>query len=554
MSVKSSVARKVRLAALITTALLAGSAGWAGSVWAAEQTDKPVKGGTLVYLEQQPHTNLYPPAGGFYPNGGILNQITDKLTYQNPDTLEIEPWIAESWTVNADATEYTFRIRSGVTFSDGTPLDAYAVARNYDTFGRGNKDLKLPISEVINNYDRSEVIDARTVKFVFRKPSPGFLQGTSVIGSGLVSPATLALPYEALGDATKIIGSGPFVVASETLGRELTLTARKDYNWGPGKLSHQGRAHLDSIKFIVTPEDSVRIGALLAGQADVIRQIQAYDEKQVEDEGYRIYAPSTRGVNNSIVFRPDNPLVSDVRVRRALLHAVNTDEIVSTLFSENYPKATSIIAKSAQGYVDLSAKLAHDLEKAKALLDEAGWTVGAGGVRQKDGKTLELTAYESLPQPQNKETLQLVSQQWAKVGVKLNVLTGDSGSATVNNLDPSKAPVSPAMVGRADPDVIKSQYYPTNRNVLLQKGGNSDKVAAFVDPKLNTLLDNLASEPDRAKRLAIAGEVQAYVIDQAYAIPIFEEPQAFAAAPYVKGVSFEAVGRPSFYGTWLAPH
>jgi peptide/nickel transport system substrate-binding protein len=110
------------------------------------------------------------------------------------------------------------------------------------------------------------------------------------------------------------------------------------------------------------------------------------------------------------------------------------------------------------------------------------------------------------------------------------------------------------MVGRADPDVIKSQYYPTNRNVLLQKGGNSDKVAAFVDPTLNMLLDNLASEPDRARRLAIAGEVQAYVIDQAYAIPIFEEPQAFAAAPYVNGVSFEAVGRPSFYGTWLAPH
>ena len=63
------------------------------SVWAA---DTPVKGGTLIYLEQQPHTNLYPPAGGFYPNGGILNQITDKLTWQNPKTLEIEPWIAES--------------------------------------------------------------------------------------------------------------------------------------------------------------------------------------------------------------------------------------------------------------------------------------------------------------------------------------------------------------------------------------------------------------------------------------------------------------------------
>ncbi len=94
------------------------------SVWAA---DTPVKGGTLIYLEQQPHTNLYPPAGGFYPNGGILNQITDKLTWQNPKTLEIEPWIAESWTSNADKTEYTFHLRKGVTFSDGTPLDAAAV-------------------------------------------------------------------------------------------------------------------------------------------------------------------------------------------------------------------------------------------------------------------------------------------------------------------------------------------------------------------------------------------------------------------------------------------
>lgn len=541
------------LAALAGATLLAGALTSGGVAMAAGASDTPAKGGTLVYLEQQPHTNLYPPAGGFYPNGGILNQITDKLTYQNPKTLEIEPWIAESWTVNTDATEYTFKIRKGVTFSDGTPLDAAAVAKNYDTFGRGNKELKLPVSEVINNYERSEVIDPQTVKFYFKKPSPGFLQGTSVIGSGLVSLATLALPYEALGDATKIIGSGPFVVASETLGRELTLAARKDYNWGPAKLAHQGRAYLDSIKYIITPEDSVRIGALLAAQADVIRQIQAYDEKQVEDEGYLIYAPSTRGVNNSVVFRPDNPLVADLRVRRALLHATNTDEIVSTLFSANYPKATSIIAKTALGYVDLSPKLTHDVAKAASLLDEAGWKPGPNGLRQKDGQTLELTAYESLPQPQNKETLQLVSQQWGKVGVKLNVLTADSGSATVNNLDPSKAAVSPAMVGRADPDVIKSQYYPTNRNVLLQKGGNSDKVKTFVDEKLNTLLDNLASEPDRAKRLAIAGDVQNYVIDQAYAIPIFEEPQAFAAAPYVKDVSFEAVGRPSFYSTWLAP-
>lgn len=514
----------------------------------------PVKGGTLIYLEQQAHTNLYPPAGGFYPNGGILNQITDKLTYQNPKTLEIEPWIAESWTVNADATEYTFKIRPGVTFSDGTPLDAAAVAKNYDVFGLGNKELKQPVSEVINNYERSEVVDPLTVKFHFKKPSPGFLQGTSVIGSGLVAASTLALPFEQLGDATKIVGSGPFVVDSETIGKELNLKAREEYAWGPAKLDHQGRAYLDGIKYIITGEDSVRIGALLAGQADFIRQVQAYDEKQVGAQDYQIYAPSTRGVNNSVVFRPDNPLVADVRVRKALLHATDAKEIVTTLFSANYPQATSIIASTALGYRDISAKLAFDPEKAKALLDEAGWTVGANGLRQKDGQELVLTAYESPPQPQNKETLQLVAQQWGKLGVKLTVLAGDSGSRIVDDLDPLKTPVSPAMVGRADPDVIKSQYYPKNRDVLRQKGGQSDKIKSFADDKLNGLLEALTAEPDREKRFAIAGEVQDYVVDQAYAIPIFEEPQAFAGAPYVQGIAFEAVGRPSFYSTWLAEH
>ncbi|SIQ42237.1 peptide/nickel transport system substrate-binding protein [Rhizobium sp. RU35A] len=518
----------------------------------AAAADTPVKGGTLVYLEQQAHTNLYPPAGGFYPNGGILNQITDKLTYQNPQTLEIEPWLAQSWEVNADATQYTFKLRPGVTFSDGSPLDAAAVAKNFDIFGLGDKTLKYPVSEVVNNYDRSEVIDPLTVKFYFKKPSPGFLQGTAVIGSGLVSLKTLALPFDQLGDATKIIGSGPFVVASETLGKELTLKARPDYNWGPAKFEHQGRAYLDGIKYIVTGEDSVRIGALLAGQADFIRQVQAYDEPQVEGQGFKIYAPSTRGVNNSIVFRPDNQLVADVRVRKALSLATNRKEIVSTLFSKNYPVATSVIASTAIGYKDHSADLGFDLDKAKQLLDEAGYVAGPDGTRAKDGKKLVLTAYESLPQPQNRATLQLIAQQWAKVGVKLNVLAGDAGSRTVDDLDPQKTPVSPAMVGRADPDVIKSQFYPKNRDALRQKGGGSDKIQSFVDDKLNGILEEIASQPDKQKRLQAVADAQAYLLEQAYAIPIFEEPQAFAGAPYVKGIAFEAVGRPSFYNVWLA--
>ena len=128
-----------------------------------------------------------------------MNNITARLTWQNPESLEIEPWVATEWTVNADATEYTFDLRDDVTFSDGTPLDAAAVAKNFDTYGLGNKDLGLTISEAINNYASSEVVDADTVTFRFSAPAPGFLQATSTINSGLLSPATLDRTLEDFG-------------------------------------------------------------------------------------------------------------------------------------------------------------------------------------------------------------------------------------------------------------------------------------------------------------------------------------------------------------------
>lgn len=188
---------------------------------------------------------------------------------------------------------------------------------------------------------------------------------------------------------------------------------------------------------------------------------------------------------------------------------------------------------------------------ANKLLDEAGWKPGSDGIRQKDGKKLALTVYESLPQPQNKEVLQLVAQQWKQVGVALSVRAGDSGSKTVDSLDPLKTPLNVTEVGRADPDVLKSSFYPTNRDALLQLRGSSNLVNTFRDDKLNGLLENIAAETDAQKRLTLTGDVQRYLIDNAYNIPIFEEPQVFAGAPWLKGLSFEAVGRPSFYGVWL---
>lgn len=507
----------------------------------AKATGGPVYGGTLTYLEHQPPTCLYLPAAGFYPNGGVLNQLTDKLTWQNPKTLEVEPWIATSWEVNGDATEYTFHLREGVTFSDGSPLDASAVAANFDVYGLGDPDLKLPPAEFVNNYDRSQVIDPRTVKFFFKQPSPGFLQGTSVIGAGLVAKSTISRPYEEQCQLKNIVGSGPFTVASQVVDKEIDLAARKDYNWAPASSAHQGRAYLDKIKMIVTPEDSVRVGALTSGQADYVRYVQAYDEETVKNAGFTIYAEPTRGVNNGLYLRPANSILSDVNVRKALQAGTNAKEVVDTLFTAGYPVATSVLSHLAQGYVDLSKELAYDPDRANALLDRAGWTRGADGVREKAGRKLELGVFVSGPQPLSKQTLELVAQQWTKIGVKLEIRPADAGTQAVDIKDAEKTAIAHSMVGRADQDVIKSHFHSKNRDVILSK-----------DPKLDHLLEEESALADKAARNAKVAEIQRYVVDQGYAIPLFEEPQVYGAAPYVQGVAFEAVARPAFYSVWLS--
>ncbi|MDN6274551.1 MAG: TIGR04028 family ABC transporter substrate-binding protein, partial [Corynebacterium casei] len=467
-----------------------------------------------------------------------------------PETLELSPWIATDLPeINEDATEFTFDIRTDVTYSDGTPLTAENVVRNIDLYGQGDDERLLNVSEQISNYDRGEVVDEDTVKFYFSVPSPGFEQAVSSFNAGLLADSTLDLDNEgfAPGNAEAVIGSGPFVIDGERLGTDLHLSARKDYDWAPPAHEHQGRARLDGINYVLAAEESMRTGAITSDQVQIVRQVSAPQEPHLEAAGLNVISRGTNGMNNQLAFRFNHWPFNEKAVREAVIHGVDREQIIHVLFSESYPLATSTMAATALGYKDQSAAYTFDPELSKRLLDDAGWEVGSDGIRVKDGKQLSVTAKLAMPQPRSREVITMVQEQLSEIGVEVRLNSGDQATQDADSKDPNKIQLDHTMVGRADYDVIKSLYSVNNRDSFI----NQDEDGNVLDQHLEDLLSKVVSTAGDERRAAATAEVQHYVTEQAYALPLFEEPVVYAVQPYLKGFNPEAIGRPSFYGAWI---
>lgn len=172
-------------------------------------------------------------------------------------------------------------------------------------------------------------------------------------------------------------------------------------------------------------------------------------------------------MTNQINFRFRHPLLSDIRVRQALISGIDRQRILDTLFSDSYPKAISAIASTARGYREQRGAYQFDPDKARKLLDQAGWVPGADGIREKDGKRLRLVANDVPQQPRTREVVTMVQEQLRKVGIDVQLHPGDVAAQKAAQTDESKIKLNVTMVGRADYDVIKSQYYSDNRNSLL---------------------------------------------------------------------------------------
>jgi peptide/nickel transport system substrate-binding protein len=291
--------------------------------------------------------------------GNMVDYIVETLTSLGQDG-KIQPWLAESWTVSPDGLIYTFKLRRGVVFHDGTPFDAKAVKFTFDRLKdpsiRVPVRASLPLKEI-------EALDASTVKVTLTQPSVPFISALSQTSTAILSPAAVDKAGNEYKNIVQPVGTGPYVFKERKKGESFTVTLNDKY-WGK-------KPAYDTVVFRIVPEAATRESLILAGQVDliVLPPIADVPALQRNPAVKVLLAPSDRTM--FISMNTTKPLLSDVRVRQALNYAVDKKAIIQNVLFGAADEMDAPMASSLLGYCKVGS-YEYNPARAKQLLAEAG--------------------------------------------------------------------------------------------------------------------------------------------------------------------------------------
>lgn len=548
----SSPRAALRLTVLSSAALLLAACGGSGaadsgsnnngagnSESAAQTADAPdevTPGGTLQFAVGSDQGCVDPAQVGSNDTIYSVRHLVDSLTDQDPDTGEIVPWLAESWEISDDASAYTFTLREGATFSDGSPVDAEAVKANLDRL----TDLGARASLArgyLAGYTGTEVEDERTFTVSFEGPNAQFLQATSTHTLGILSPASAAQTDDER--CASVIGSGPFVLDTYTPNASITLDKREDYAWGSSLWEHEGAAYLDRLEFSVVPESGVRLGAVQSGEVDVIGNIASQDELALTGTDVQLLARSNPGIPFGLYVNHENAVLSDPAVRSAISHAIDRQEVTDAVYTSFALPATSSLSSTTPLYADQSALLGHDPAEAEQILQDAGYAQGADGVYEKDGQRVAFEILWFNNAATNAPTLELIQQQLATVGIEVTLSEGqvaDWGTRIAEG----DFEANWGNLTRADADILRTSYS--------SQGANSYRIPAS---DLDRVLAEQAAAANAEARADLAAQAQEGVLTDYHSIPVVELTTVLAAGPSVYGVKYDASSRVQLFDAWI---
>jgi peptide/nickel transport system substrate-binding protein len=498
-------------------------------------------GGTLTMGINAPPDTLDPGATGLALTLMLSMAMFDPLVWWLPDAsgsgTEYVPGLADSYTVNADASVFTFKLKKGVTFHDGTKFDATAVKATYDHIVDPATKSKSGLG-ALGPYQETKIIDPYTVQIIFSKPNAGFLHQQAAGNFGIASPTALA-KYGPTGFGNHPVGTGPFKFESYATGSQLNLAKNPKYTWGPDALSSKP-PKLDKLIFRIVTDDSGRYSALQSGQLQIALGLPPNDIAAAKKSGqYKQLTVPSIGTPLGMPINVTKAPTNDPLVRQAIMYGVDQDKLVNqVLFGVDVP-AHTVLTPITPGYSAASAKLySYDPDKSKALLDQAGWKVGPGGVRTKNGQKLFLKIILFSDSGLDLPT-EFVAAELSKLGF--------TSSTTVQPFATAQGSFNAGLH-----NLGAFGYYGTDP-YLLNIWVNSDAIKSgfnwshYDNPTVDAMIAQANATADTSARNALYEQVCVTLMKDAMYLPLWDVNEPFTMSPSVAGLHTTLNGYITFH-------
>ncbi len=455
----------------------------------------------------------------------VLYMLADTLVSVDFDMKTIKPGLAESWTVSPDGKTYAFKIRQGVKFCDGRAMTiddiVYSLKRWTDPANKSPTAFRGgPVKEIRTEGDS-------TLIYELKEPYSDLLFQLALSFSSVVDKNTV----EKLGanfGVQGFNGTGPYCWVKWTPRQELVLKKNPAYAWGP-PIYKDPKPQIDDIVWKVIPESNTLMAAIQAKQADVTYYMPyiALDTMQ------RIPGMTVQRQENYIYdvfmgFKVDKPVVKDKVIREAANMAVDKDAIAKAIYFGKGRSLPSLLNPAVIDYDQDSAKLMpkHDPKAAAKLLEDAGWKLGADGIREKDGEKASFTVY-GIRNSDNPRISEAMQADLRKVGIDMKIQLWDAtvawGKLATQEFDAFLMSYPYVTATEAMSLYFRSQQAPTPNRMN------------WKNPKTDELLKAASMATDADKRKQALAEVQTQLTEANVWVPLSSQPLWLVAGDRVEG-------------------
>lgn len=520
--------KKLTLALLILTIfLLSACSGTSNTESQDESKSSGTKdGGTLIIGIESETDVLDPHRAGGWVTMRVNHQMYETLIGQDLSKSsseaaipELIPVLAEKWEVSEDGKVYTFTLKEGVKFHDGTEFNADAVEFNIKRLTDESFEYydKLGASRTFRTwkyFDKSEVVDDKTISIHLKTPFSEFTRILALINSlQIISPAAIE-KYGNDGLGENPVGTGPFKFEERTRGKSITLVKNEDY-WGE-------KAHLDKVIFRPLSDAASRVLAIQNDEVDIIAVPPADSIENLKEQGLEVLSGTPPHVWY-LTFNFENEIMKNLKVRQAINYAINREGIATELLLGTVTPAYTMQTPGAYNYDSNNKWYEYNPEKAKELLKEAGYEDGF--------ETILQTSVDGSGQLIPVDIAEWIQRDLAEIGIDVKLETKEwiTYLSAYNEGMSKEVGMNQMSSGRTTPYWLSIIAH---SDFKAPGGFNSGK---YENKVLDDLLDRAATSIDPTEASQLWGEAEKIIMEEAVNVPVLNDSAPYVLHPRVKG-------------------